>query len=199
MPLAFSSLSHGEIAFGFFNIDTDMLLLEHYFFFADQFCETVSKMAGAQALATCRDSWGIYDIQPPEKVGDLMGAIHGIRYTGFIGAVYRKFPFPARPEDFKQKPDGHQNREVVEALIADYATSRSVPVVINESDQTVQIGDYHFAFSTFQELIRYVWRGGYPQWKNAARPACVLAMYKALPGSRLPLFNSIGLDQTDRF
>jgi hypothetical protein len=37
MPLAFESLSHGAIAFGFFNIETDFLLLERYFFFADSF------------------------------------------------------------------------------------------------------------------------------------------------------------------
>jgi hypothetical protein len=193
MPLAFSSLSHGEIAFGFFNIDTDMLLLEHYFLYADQFCESVARMARAEDLSAYGDSWDIRDIQPSEKVGDLMGAIHGIRYTGFIGAVYRKFPFPVRPEDFKQKPDGHQNREVVEALIADYATSRSVPVVINESDQTVQIGDYLFLYSSFQELIRYVWRGGYPQWKNAERPACVLAMRAEISSSQIQLFNTIDI------
>lgn len=194
MPLAFSSLSHGEIAFGFFNIDTDMLLLEKYFFFADQFCASVADMARAKDLSACRANWDIYAIQPPERVGDLMEAIHGIRYTGFIGAVYKKFPFPVLPEDFKQKPDGHKNRKIVEALIGNYATARSVAVAVNEPDQTVQIRDYHFSFSAFQELIRYVWRGGYPQWKNAERPACVLAMYNVLPGSRFPLFNSIGLD-----
>lgn len=31
MALAFDSLSHGRIAFGFFNIETDMILLEHFF------------------------------------------------------------------------------------------------------------------------------------------------------------------------
>ena len=33
MPLTFDSLSHGKVAFGFFNIESDMLLLDHYFFF----------------------------------------------------------------------------------------------------------------------------------------------------------------------
>ncbi|MBC8441147.1 MAG: hypothetical protein H8D87_15855 [Deltaproteobacteria bacterium] len=37
MPLSFTSKSHGNIAFGFFNIESDMLLLEKYFFFADGF------------------------------------------------------------------------------------------------------------------------------------------------------------------
>ena len=35
MPLAFESLSHGTIAFGFFNIDSDMLLLEKSAFCLD--------------------------------------------------------------------------------------------------------------------------------------------------------------------
>jgi hypothetical protein len=35
MPLAFESLSHGIIAFGFFNIESDMLILDRYFLFAD--------------------------------------------------------------------------------------------------------------------------------------------------------------------
>jgi hypothetical protein len=35
MPLAFESLSHGTIAFGFFNIESDMLLLDRYFLFAE--------------------------------------------------------------------------------------------------------------------------------------------------------------------
>ena len=35
MPLAFKSLSHETIAFGFFNIESDMLILDRYFLFAD--------------------------------------------------------------------------------------------------------------------------------------------------------------------
>lgn len=41
MPLAFESLSHGTIAFGFFNIESDMLLCDRYFLFADEFCRYV--------------------------------------------------------------------------------------------------------------------------------------------------------------
>lgn len=33
MPLSFESRSHGPVAFGFFNIESDMLLLERTFFF----------------------------------------------------------------------------------------------------------------------------------------------------------------------
>ena len=37
MPLAFDSISHGSIAFGFFNIESDMLLLDltQFEFFRD--------------------------------------------------------------------------------------------------------------------------------------------------------------------
>jgi len=45
MPLVFESLSHGKIAFGFFNIKTDMILLEHYFLFARGFCRSLPEAA----------------------------------------------------------------------------------------------------------------------------------------------------------
>jgi len=45
MPLASKSLNFGSIALGFFNIESDMLLLERYFFFASDFCETIDELA----------------------------------------------------------------------------------------------------------------------------------------------------------
>jgi hypothetical protein len=191
MPLAFSSLSHGEIAFGYFNIDTDMLLLENYFLFADQFCGSVVNMARSDDFPSFNSHWEIYDIQTREAIGDLMGAIHGVRYTGFIGEVYRQFPFPQKPEDFKQKPDGYKNRESVKALIADCSIKSRVPVTVKGAAREIQIGDYLFSFSTFQELIKYVEKGGYPQWKNQERPAYVLRMREAIESSRFQFFNTI--------
>lgn len=195
MPLAFDSTSHGPIAFGFFNIDTDMLLLEHYFLFANQFCASIANMARADDPAACRDSWDSYIIQQSEQVGDLMGAIHGIRFSGFIGAVYKRFPFPSRPADFKQQPDGHKNRKIVATLIEPYATRRSISVVVQDTAQTVQIGEYRFAFASFQALIRYVWQGGYPRWKNEERPAYVHQMRASVAASKNMLFNTIDFDQ----
>jgi len=193
MPLAFDSLSHGEIAFGFFNIDTDMLLLEHYFFFADQFCDSIAGMAQADDPASCRDNWVVHIIQPPQQVGDLMGAIHGIRYSGFIGAVYRRFPFPSRPADFKQKPDGHKNRELVASMIESYGAQCSIQVAVQEADRTVQIGDYRFTFENFQALIQYVWQGGYPRWQNEEPPEYVHHMRVHLAASEISLYNTIHL------
>ncbi|MCU0723638.1 MAG: hypothetical protein MUC63_08490, partial [Planctomycetes bacterium] len=64
MPLAFESLSHGEIAFGFFQIESDMLLLEELFFFADRFCAAVVELTRAPAKATAEariEGWRISD------------------------------------------------------------------------------------------------------------------------------------------
>ena len=99
MPLAFESLSHGSIAFGFFNIESDMLLCDRYFLFADEFCKYVEDIAENAGRQTYQTTWKVQIIQTADAIGDLMGAIRGIRYTGFIGALYRCFPFPPEAEN----------------------------------------------------------------------------------------------------
>ncbi len=188
MPLAFQSLSHGTVAFGFFNIDTDLLLLEHYFFFAEEFCRGVAEMARAapgQDAAVLLPGYAIVD---PAALGDLHGAICGIRLDGFIGAVYRCFPFPRDPEAFRQKPDGYRNRAVVEGLMGSYGQRRHLPMRILSADSRVEIGDYRFDSAGFGALIGYVWRGGYPRWAGERRPAYVTAMMRAVAASRHPVF-----------
>ncbi|RLB99021.1 MAG: hypothetical protein DRH90_21110, partial [Deltaproteobacteria bacterium] len=46
----------------------------------------------------------IYLISQREMIGNLSGAIHGYEFTGFIGEVYKLFPFPESHAGFKQKP-----------------------------------------------------------------------------------------------
>ena len=193
MPLAFDSISHGTIAFGFFNIDSDMLLMEHYFFFAPEFCEYISVIAERDGKDDYGTLWKVYYIKNAEDIGDLMSAIHGVRYTGFIGELYRRFPFPERPEDFKQKPEGFKNRAVVEAIIGEYAEVRHIPFTIDERAQEVGIGAYRFTRTSFQELIKYVWRGGYPRWKDEVRPDYVLTMKSKIVRNRNGLFEGIVL------
>ncbi len=111
MPLSFKSENHGNIAFGFFNIESDMLLLENYFFFADEFCRLISDAAvslpdeteNLQGSGQKESEFGlkVYHIADPSDIGDLMGAIHGMHFTGFIGETYKVFPFPENPWDFK--------------------------------------------------------------------------------------------------
>ncbi len=194
MPLAFDSLSHGIVAFGFFNIESDMLLLERYFLFATEFCDYVSRIAEQDVDGSFNMSWDVYNIKEPKDIGDLMGAIHGARYTGFIGELYQQFPFPVRPQDFKQSPDGVKNRAMVEAVIEKYANRIKIPFSVDKDAHKVMIGQYWFTKTTFQELIKYVWQGGYPRWKNETRPDYVTEMKTKIGSGDKKLFQGLTLD-----
>jgi hypothetical protein len=191
MPLAFDSLSHGSIAFGFFNIESDMLLCDRYFLFADEFCSHVADMVETGGEPTYQTLWKVQNIQTLEAIGDLMGALHGVRYTGFIGELYRCFPFPARAQDFKQNPQGFQTQSQVAEIIAKYAETLEIDVAVNNVRGTIQIGDYRFSSPQFQELINYVWRGGYPRWKDEIRPAYVLTMRDKILRDRKGIYEGI--------
>jgi hypothetical protein len=192
MPLEFRSQSHGPIAFGFFNIESDMLLLEHYFFFAPEFCRQVAALATPEPEGLAQGThWCVYVIEDRRMIGDLMGAIYGVAFQGFIGELYKLFPFPKRTEEFKQKPEGFMTRAVVEKVIQGYAQVAEIPLVVNREMQIVTIGDYVFTGEWFQELIKYVWRGGYPRWKDEVRPEYVIAMKKALEGITLFPFQGL--------
>ena len=191
MPLAFESLSHGTIAFGFFNIESDMLLCDRCFFFADDFCRLLMEMADAAGRRDYHADWPVHVIADPEKAGDLMGAIHGVRYTGFIGDLYRRFPFPRNPADFKQNPEGYKTREVVAGLIGGYAERQRMRVSVPADGERAALGDYRFSREQFQALVEYVWRGGYPHWRDDIRPPYVLEMQARLMDHRRGIFEGI--------
>jgi len=191
MPLEFESISHGKIAFGFFNIETDMILLEHYFLFANDFCDHISKIAETPLKEIYESSWDIYFIENNLDMGNLMGAIYGIDFRGFIGGVYKLFPFPKHQEDFKQKPEGFKNRVLIENLIQKYAKRINIPFVINQKDDKIGIGEYLFNRASFQELIKYIWLGGFPRWKNDIRPEYVLAMKGMIEQSQNHIFDGL--------
>jgi hypothetical protein len=193
MPLAFESISHGTIAFGFFNIDSDMLLLDRYFLFSTQFCCHIEEIAACGPNEPKELPWQIYHIPDPEKIGDLMGAIHGVHFSGFIGDVYKRYPFPEREADFKQKPEGTRTQDIIEAIIEKYAKRIQVPFMVDETQRAVTIGPYRFSRGQFQALIRYVWQGGYPRWKDEQRPDYVLAMRDRIDASDSLLFQGLEL------
>lgn len=193
MPLAFESISHGTIAFGFFNIDSDMLLLDRYFFFSTAFCGYMGEIAACKPNKIKQLSWHVYHIPDPERIGDLMGAIHGVHFSGFIGEVYKRYPFPQKETDFKQKPEGTRSQDIVEAIIKKYAKRSEVPFTMDEVQNEAAIGPYRFSRSSFQALIRYVWQGGYPRWKNEQPPDYVLAMKDRIHASDRPLFQGLDL------
>ena len=191
MPLTFESMSHGTIAFGFFNIDSDMLLLEQYFLFGSEFCHHISEMSENADDEQFKSSWPVYTIEDRKRIGDLMGAIYGIRFTGFIGELYRRYPFPADPADFKQKPEGYRNQAVVRDMISAYASQVQLPVEANHRALEIDIGAYKFSQIAFHELVKYVWIGGYPRWKDEIRPDYVIDMKTKVENNRRGLFEKI--------
>ena len=191
MPLAFESLSHGTVAFGFFNIESDMLLLDRYFIFAKDFCIYTDKIAKSGGDHLYNAYWPIQFIEAAEDIGDLMGAIHGVRLTGFIGELYRRYPFPRRTEDFKQNSAGFRTQSLVSGIIAKYARPREISVAISHGGEEIEIDVYRFSRIQFQELIKYVWRGGYPGWKDEIRPGYVLEMRDNILQNRAGIFKGI--------
>ncbi len=190
MPLAFNSISHGEVAFGFFNIETDMLILDRYFFFATEFCRGMEEFAKAPEGAPAESQWSIYDLNQ-EDIGSLMGAIHGIELRGFIGDVYRVFPFPADFKAFAQNPEGRATQQAIREIIERYQAPSTIPVIMDGSGTTIEIGDYMFSREEFHNLLQYVWVGGYPYWKMGRRPDYVLRMKEAIEASKHPLFDGV--------
>ncbi len=192
MPLAFESLSHGTIAFGFFNIETDLLLLEHYFFFASDFSGGIIEIAESEVASLTVPLPG-YDL-PYTAIGDLHGAIAGTRLTGFIGEVYWQYPFPAQIPAFKQNPEGFRTRPRIEDMVKRYGNPVEFPLRVSLGEKTVAIGEFLFSFNGFHALINYVWRGGYPRWKGEKRPEYVLEMAEKIKKSRHPLFDGFVFD-----
>ena len=122
-----------------------------------------------------------------------MGAIHGIHYSGFIGETYKKFPFPERREDFKQQPEGFKNQHIFEQLISPWATKTEITLQADKDNQEIAIGSYKFSLASFQELLHYVWVGGYPRWRDDSLPAYVEAWKTDLTLSECWLFDKLDL------
>ena len=192
MPLSFESLSHGTIAFGFFNIESDMLLLDRYFFFATEFCDLVNTLADpAKDPGVTVLEWRIKLIENAADIGDLMGAIHGVHFSGFIGEVYRRYPFPEKPEDFKQNPAGISTQDEITDIIQTYAVDTPIQVTTDKCAPGIAIGSYHFDRSEFHRLLDYVWLGGYPGWKEVDPPDYVRVMCESAVSSDPPLFRDL--------
>ena len=190
MPLPFLSLSHGWVAFGFFNIESDLLLLDNYFLFASDFCSRIMDLASLESGYPARVTWKVY-ILKPEDMGDLHGAIRGDRLAGFMGDIYRIFPFPKNPLHFRQNPEGYKNRGTVEMLIQKYSGIFNIPIKVEKTGKIIQIGEYLLSRECWGELLTYVWAGGYPRWKEGIRPEYVIQMKEEVEKSGHPLFKGI--------
>lgn len=191
MPLAFESTNHGTIAFGFFNIDSDMLLLDHLFFFSTEFAKYISDLAHAPADHPFTSVWEGYHIKRPQDIGDLMNAIHGIEFRGFIGEVYKLFPFPQDSRMFRQKPEGTSTKRTIERMIRRYAKPEKILLNVNRPGDEVEISRYKFSRKVFQDMVLYVWLGGYPRWTQDSPPGYIREMKQDVELSAHPVFDGI--------
>jgi hypothetical protein len=69
----------------------------------------------------------------------------------------------------------------------------SVFLAVDEKRDRIAIGEYIFNKPSFHELIQYIWRGGYPRWKDEIRPDYVLAMKDKIDQSKNLLFDGLSL------
>jgi hypothetical protein len=122
-----------------------------------------------------------------------MGAIHGMDHRGFLGEVYKRFPFPKRQEDFKQNPEGFKTRPLIESIIQKHVFQTSLSFKIDQKSGQIAIGEYLFDKSSFHELIRYIWLGGFPRWKDNIRPDYVVTMKEKIEESKNPIFMGCNL------
>lgn len=189
MPLSFESMSHGHVAFGFFNIDVDLLLLDRALFYADGFARVIEELAAETGVGEFECSVDGHRAPDARSLGNTMGAIHGFDRGGLIGAVYDRFPFPTRPEEFRQHPDGATHRDTIAPLLEGWTAPACHRVVLDPVARTVTVAGITFSWPWFQELVAYVWRGGYPRWRDERRPEFLHAMRGAVEASRNRLFS----------
>ena len=194
MPLSFESTSHGPVAFGFFNIDVDLLLLDRSLFYADEFAAVVGQVAGATGEVAVEGSFPGHRAPDARSLGNTMGAIHGFDRGGLIGAIYERFPFPARPEDFRQDPEGAQNRGSVTDLLETWTSPVTHRLAVDPRARAVALAGVTFTWPWFRELVAYVWRGGYPRWRDERRPEYMVPMRRTVEESSHPLFEGQGWD-----
>ena len=183
MPLAFESLGHGTVAFGFFNIETDLLLLEESFFFATDFCRAVEELCESEDDLP-RVTLAGWHIEDPARRGDLHGAIAGIRLEGLIGETYRRWPFPRTRAGFRQQPECARHRDEVEEMLGRWAVPDAILLGVTDPRPVFTIGAVEFDATGFAALVAYVERGGMPRWRDETRPAWVQGMTDALSGTR---------------
>jgi hypothetical protein len=194
MPLAFESINHGTIAFGFFNIDSDMLLLDRCFFFSTEFATHLSDLARAPAERSFTAVWEGYYIDRPQDMGNLMNAIHGIEFSGFIGEVYKLFPFPEDPDMFRQKPGGTTTRPSIERIMHRFAGPEKILLKVSSAGDEIEIGRYKFSRKVFQDMVIYVWLGGYPRWTEDSAPGYIREMKQNVESSAHPVFKGISFN-----
>lgn len=212
MPLGFESLSHQVVAFGFFHIETHLLLLERSIFWAGDFCAAMSSLAGSRDEAWAQSLLG-WRMETPEDMGDLHGAIAGINLGGFLGQLYGRWPFPVQPDGFRQKAHGAAPPQEVEAALNRWGRPQEIVARTGGGGGgkgsgggrgsggsgggrggTLSLAGVSFSPVQTAALVDYVWRGGMPGWQGGVRPDFVLSMARDLTAAVSPWFEGLNFD-----
>jgi hypothetical protein len=183
MPLSFRTINHDTVAFGFYNIETDGLLLDRLFFFCTDFCRAVCELERSLTRPEPRADLPGYLFEDPRRIGDLAGAIEGKRHTGYLGEIYRLWPFPSRPEDFRQRLHGASNRKTAEEVLRRWAAPSVITLTFDPGTDRYAVGPYLFSGEGYRDVLTYVWRGGYPTWEGleeGRRPECVAELARLI-------------------
>ena len=89
---------------------------------------------------------------------------------GFIGEVYRQFPFSDGPRRFQTKPEGFPDPFAPGTILTDYGQAEEIPVRFRRKENEVAIGEYRFDQENFQELIFYMGKAAIPNGVTDANP-----------------------------
>jgi hypothetical protein len=190
MPLAFQSLNRGTVAFGFFHIETDLVLLERRVFWCRQLCELFSDLA---ATGPDREMWARLPGWEPAELGDLHGAIAGVSHAGLIGELYRRWPFPADPAGFRQKAAGAADRGEVAALLDRHGRRAEWEVIARRKGARLELDGTAFDPPGAKALAVYLWRGGMPGWQEGRRPDYLWEAAEAWRAAANPLLAGLEL------
>jgi hypothetical protein len=171
MPLGFHSLNQGEIAFGFFHIETPLLLLDNRVFWCSDFCAAFNQLTLADENEPFRSSIDGHLFHSRAEYGDLQEAIAGVNHDGFIGSLYALIPFPTTREAFVQKTAGQLTNATVLEQVSKFAEAYAMKITAEQDTGLFTFDDVEFEPGTLRQLIEYIWRGGMPGWENGMRPA----------------------------
>jgi hypothetical protein len=76
-------------------------------------------------------------------------------------------------------------------MVQNYATRTDIPILIDQEMDQVVIGEFVFSRSVFQDLIQYIWVGGFPRWRENLRPGYVLSMKEKIEHLRKSPFEGL--------
>jgi len=138
-------------------------LLQHIFLFCPGFLRLYFKIAEAPLKETYESSWSIYLIRKQFWCGKSeWEPFMELIWEVFIGEVYKIFPFPEEREKFKQNPRGSKPGISSRDLIQKYGKKMNLQFLIHLKMIRLNIGEYLFNKSSFQELNQIYLVGRFP-------------------------------------